>query len=213
MLKRRFTNEEKYGLTELEIRAGEKYLRKNKTRGAIAPSEGAKLYELFLLGYSFQRIHEEFPQYPTEQIIMTCALQGWAHDRDKLASTLFSRVQAKVIKSVVEQVDFLTQMLSVANAEHYNDMYKYIMDPINNPKPEMRIESIKEYKEVVETLNKIVVGVAPDQNAKKSPLFQSLAAKNHNEGNLESDKKEELGKDVTPAKLIEMAIKEESDNE
>jgi hypothetical protein len=173
-LKRNFNEDEKYGLTQEEIKMGEKYLRKHKTAGKIDDPKALKLFEMYLIGHSFYEIHQQFPQYPVEQIILTAALSKWATDRDNMMHTLRDRVQAKVVKSVIEQVDFLTTILSVNNAEHINKMRQYVMDPANNPKPDMRIESIKEYKEVVETLYKIVAGSTSGSKSKESALFNAL---------------------------------------
>lgn len=175
-LKRHFTDEEKYGLAQEEIRLGEKYLRKNKTAGKIPEKEALKLYELFLIGTSFNELAAQFPQYPVDRIILTAALTGWATDRDNMQYTVKDRVQAKVVKSVIEQVDFLTTLLSVSNAEHLEAMRKYIIDPINNTKPDLRIETIKEYKEVAETLCKIVAGSTPGSRSNTAPMFSALGS-------------------------------------
>lgn len=176
MLKKRLTDEERHGLSEEEIKLAEKYLRKHKTAGALKELEAAKLFEMFLLGESLTKLAQQFPQYPLGQIALTAALRGWAHDRDKMMHTLQDRVRAKVVKSVLEQVDFLTAMMSVANAEHLETMIKYCQDPINSPKPSLRIENIKEYKDVAETLYKIVSGATPSGKDKgKSPMFDALS--------------------------------------
>lgn len=177
-LKRYFTDEEKFGLTVEEIKRGEKYLRKHKTAGAISDSESMKLYEVYLVGCSFYEIHQQFPQYPVDQIILTAALKGWAHDREKMLGSLRDRVQSKVVKSVIEQTDFLTTMLSVANAEHMEEMRKFVLDPDNNPKPNVRIQSIKEYKDVVETLSKLVAGATGSRSQRTSAMFETLDPKN-----------------------------------
>lgn len=174
-LKRHFTDKEKFGLTQEEIKIGEKYLRKHKTAGAVSEAESYKLYEMYLVGCTFYEIHQQYPQYPVAQIVLTAALRGWPMDREKMMGSLRDRVQAKVVKSVIEQVDFLTSMLSVSNAEHIPAMKKYAADPENNPKPDLSIESIKEYKEVVDTLQKLVAG-ATSQNKKASAMFDTLKA-------------------------------------
>jgi len=173
-LKKRLTDEERYGLSEEEIKLAEKFLRKHKTAGALRELEAAKLFELFLLGESLPKIAQQFPQYQLGQITLTAALRGWTHDRDRMMHTLQDRVRAKVVKSVLEQVDFLTAMMSVANAEHLEAMMKYCQDPINNPKPSLRVTNIKEYKDVAETLYKIVAGATPGNKDKKSPMFDAL---------------------------------------
>lgn len=175
-LKRNFNDEEKIGLSHQEVEIGEKYLRKNKTAGAIDNIKALRLYEMYLIGSSFHEIEQQFPQYELGQIILTAALNRWGSDRDKMQGTLRDRVRAKVVKSVIDQVDFLTSMLGVASAQHLNQMRNYAMDPSNEPLPSLRIQSIKEYKEVTETLAKIVQGATPD--AKKnnmSPMFDALS--------------------------------------
>jgi hypothetical protein len=177
-LKRNFNDDEKIGLTQQEIDIGEKYLRQHKTAGAIAETESLGLFELFLIGQTFNEIHQQFPQYELGQIILTAALRKWGMDRNKMQTTLRDRVKAKVVKSVLEQVDFLTSMLSVATAEHVEQMREFILDPASNPAPNLRIKSIKEYKEVTETLAKIVQGATPSaKNNSTSPMFDALAPK------------------------------------
>lgn len=175
-LKKKLTDDEKHGLTEEEIKLATKWLRKYKTAGALKDLDAAKLYEMYLLGDSIAKIAQQFPQYPIGQIALTSALRGWARDRDKMLHTLQDRVRAKVVKSVLEQVDFLTTMMSVANAEHLDNMMKYIQDPISNPKPQLRISNIKEYKDVAETLYKIVAGATSTKPGQSSPMFSALTS-------------------------------------
>lgn len=172
--KRNLTDSERYGLSTEEVKIAERYLRKNTTAGTIPDTEALKLFEMYLIGSSFPELSQHFPQYPIDSIILTAALKGWAHDRDKAMLTMRDRIRAKVVKSVIDQVDFLTAMLSVTNAEHMNAMHKFMMDPTNNPKPTMRITSVKEYKDVIETLHKIVAGSTAGPNNKASPMFDAL---------------------------------------
>lgn len=155
-LKRRLNEHERFGLSQEEVNMAEKYLRKNKTAGAVTNLEALKLYELYMVGCTFTELHQQHPQYTLAQIILTAALKGWVRDREKMLCSLKDRVQAKVVKSVIEQVDFLTTMLSVVNTEHLEVMRKYLIDPVNNPAPDIRIQNIKEYKEVMETLQKLI---------------------------------------------------------
>ena len=173
-LKRHLNPDQKFGLTEQEIKVSEKYLRRHKTAGAISESESSKLYELLMIGYSFTDIHNQYPQYPMGQIILTAALSGWCKDRDKMMGTLRDRIQARAAKSIIEQVDFLTSMLSVANVQHLDAMRKYILDPVNNPLPKLLISDIKEYKEVAETLNKLISGTS--SGGKKSTMMDAVSA-------------------------------------
>jgi hypothetical protein len=202
-LKKNLTDEEKHGLTEEEIKFATKYLRQNKTKGALQDLDAAKLYELYLLGDSIPKIAQQFQQYPIGQIALTAALRGWAKDRDKMLHTLQDRVRAKVVKSVLEQVDFLTSMMGVANTEHLESMIRYIQDPANNPKPAMRINNIKEYKDVAETLYKIVAGATtPNKGKDKSPMFDALTSRPAQQV------EEEVEEDINITDVIELAATE-----
>lgn len=176
-LKRKFTEHEAYGLTQEERKLGERYLRKHKTAGKINEIESLKLFELFLIGSSFRELSQQFPQYEIGKIILTCALRGWMHDREKMMTSLKDRVRAKVIKSVLEQVDFLTTMLGVTNAEHLDAMRQYMLDPANNPPPDMRVKSIKEYHDIVITLQKIMSGSTP--GSKTPSILDTLSDSQH----------------------------------
>jgi len=201
-LKRRFNEHEAYGLTQEERKLGERYLRKNKTAGVIDEIQSLKLFELFLIGSSFRELSQQFPQYEIGKIVLTCALRGWQHDREKMMSSLKDRVRAKVIKSVLEQVDFLTALLGVSSAEHLDGMRRYMFDPENHPKPDMRAKSIKEYREVVETLQKIMSGTTP--GSKTPSILDTLSETRRTTESLESNKIKELGAaEIIQAELID----------
>jgi hypothetical protein len=184
-LKTKLTEEERYGLSEEEIKLATKYLRKNKTAGALPDLEAAKLYEMYLLGDSISKIAQQFTNYPVAQIALTASLRGWPKDRDKMQHTLQDRVRAKVVKSVLDQVDFLTTMMAVANTEHLEAMIRYCQDPINNPKPNLRITNIKEFKDISETLYKLVAGATTPKQGQKSPMFEALTGSHMKQEELE----------------------------
>lgn len=188
-LKTSLTDQEKYGLSEEEIKLATKWLRQHKTAGAISDLEAAKLFELYLLGEPIVKLAQNFPQYPLGQIAFTAAYKRWPSDRDRMMSTLKDRVQAKVVKSVLDQVDFLTSMMAVANAEHLTSMADYVRDPVNSPKPALRITSIKDYKDITDTLLKIVTGATTGNDKKNSsPMIAALSS--HNQKALPEPKEE-----------------------
>ena len=194
-VKTHFTTHEKSGLSDEEIKLAQRWMRKNRTYSALKGTEAAKLFELFLLGHTFSKIHQQFPQYDLGQIIMTAAIKNWVHDRDKMMHTLQDRVRAKVVSSVLEQVDFLTSMLAVTSTEHLDAMNKYVRDPVNNPKPSLRISSIKEYKDVADALYKVVAGAtatpARGSAPAKSPMFDALIPR-EDPKKLEEHKEEDI---------------------
>lgn len=192
-LKTKLTKDEEYGLSREEIKLATRWLRKHKTAGVIPELEAAKIFELYLLGEPLVKLAQIFPQYPLGQIAFTAAYKQWAKDRDRMLHTLKDRVQAKVIKSVMDQVDFLTTMMAVTNAEHLQEMQKYVMDPENNPKPVMRITNIKEYRDITDTLLKIVSGATGGGGGsnKPSPMMAALSSHTSQRQIGDAPKKEE----------------------
>ena len=91
-----------------------------------------------------------------------------------MMGTLKDRIQARVVKSVLEQVDFLSTLIAVTNAQHLDTMKAYLKDPKNTAVPEIAIKNIKDYKDVAESLNKLVSGVATTEPAKKGIVREAM---------------------------------------
>jgi len=157
-LKRHLNDDEKIGLSPEEIKLAEKWLRKHKTAGAIQDPEAMKIYDMLLLGSTVMEIHTSFPQWPIGQIALTIALRKWMKEREKIVSSVRDTATVRLAKSVVDSVNFLTSMLAVANTEHLLQMQQYVRDPENAPKPDLRIQTLKEYKEILDSLQKLVMG-------------------------------------------------------
>lgn len=152
MIKKRLTAEERYGLTSFHIYEAEKHLRQFKTAGAIEKQEATPLYELFLLGYSIEELNRRFPQYSIGKIALTAAINSWVKDKERVASSIYDRIKSRIVRSTVEQVEFLTDMVSVSTVENAEEMRRYLEDPTKTPPPKMRIKNLKEYQQVIEML-------------------------------------------------------------
>ena len=155
MLKKKLNATERYGLTHDQVKVAEIYLKHHKAQGILNDQEAIPLYEMFLLGYSFEEIHKNYAQFSLGRIVLTAALNSWVKDREKLAGSVMDRIKSRIIRSTVEQVEYLSNMLAVANAESKDEVSAYLADPKNTPAPTMRIKNFKEYKDVVETLAKV----------------------------------------------------------
>lgn len=179
MLKKRLNAEERYGLSFDQIKEAEKYLRQHKTAGAISKQEAIPVYELFLLGYSLEDLNRRFPQHPVGKLALTAALNNWCKDKEKLANSVYDRIKARIIRSTVEQVEFLTDMVSVSAVENTEEMRKYLNDPSKTPPPQMRIKNIKEYQQVIEMLAKVTdsVRALSNPNESSSPRLVSKSSK------------------------------------
>lgn len=164
MIKKRLNPEERYGLESHHIYEAEKYLRQFKTAGAMGKQEAMPIYELFLLGYSFEELSKRFPQHSVGKIALTAALNGWNRDKERVANSIYDRIKSKVIRSTVEQVEFLTDMVSVSSVENSEEMRKYLQDPTKAPPPKMRIKNLKEYQQVIEMLANVTESIKAMSN-------------------------------------------------
>jgi hypothetical protein len=165
-VKKRLKAEEKYGLTPEQIAEAERFIRKNKSIGAIAQQDAVPLYEMFVLGYAFQDLVRKFPQYELGRVIYTAAAGGWIKDRERLASSVYDRIRARVIRSTVEQVEFLTDMVAVSTAESSEEVRKYLANPNGQPPPQLRIKSFKDYQQVIEMLASVTESIRMMANPK-----------------------------------------------
>lgn len=179
--------EESYGLSFEEIKEAERYLRDHKTIGVMNKTEAMPMYELFLLGYPFNEIYQKFPQIPMGKLLLTAARDNWVKDRERLAVSVADRIKARIFRSTVEQVEFLTDMVSVATNESTEEMRKYIQDPKNNPVPNMRIKNIKEYQQVLEMITSVAESIKVMAEPQERKPIQVKATRQK----LVSDKTEE----------------------
>jgi hypothetical protein len=163
--------EEKKGLTYEEIKIAESAWLSHGASYALSKDEAFRLYELYLLGYSFTQILSRFPEYSLDKVILTAALHLWGADRVKIAGTLKNRIQSKVVKSVVEQVDFLTDMLSDASEQSRKEIAAYKADPDNNPKPKLAINSLNDYKTVLDMVHKLVSNPGRTLDSQANSVF------------------------------------------
>ena len=195
MKKKKLNNTQLYGLTTDQVKEAEKFLNKSPAEPLNA-QEAIPLYEMFVIGYSFEEIQKHYAQFPLGRIILTASINHWLKDRETLANSIYDRVKARLIKSTVEQVEFLTDLISVSATENSEEVRKYLADPVNNKKPEMRIESLKEYKQVVDMLTSITSSMKT--NVPQKPGENSIKK-------IPNKKVKELKEDEESALLAELA--------
>lgn len=159
MQKKTLTPKEKYGLSNDQVAEAERYLKKYKTTGILNKHDAMPMYELYILGYTLEDISRRFPSIPYGKLLLTAALSQWPKDREVVATSLYDRIRTRIIRSTVEQVEFLTDMISVSNVETSEEVRKYLSDPVNNPPPSFRIKTIKDYQQVIDMLAQVAESV------------------------------------------------------
>lgn len=158
-LKIHLNEEEKKGLNADQEKAARLYLRKHTTQKILSDTEAIPLYEMFMVGFSLEEIHRQYPQYEYGRICLTCAIKKWVHQRETAQMNIFDRIRARIVKSAVEEVEFLSNLITVNALEQKDAIRKYIADPSNNQPPDLRIKSLKDYQSVMDMLSKIVTSV------------------------------------------------------
>jgi hypothetical protein len=153
-LKKKLSSEEKLGLNNNEIKVIENYLRIHGNN-LLSDLEVSPALEAFLLGYSLEEVADRYPHLNKDKLLLTASSQLWHKKRQDLASSIYDRVRSKLVRSVVEQVDYMTDMLSVVSTEAKETMAAYLKDPQNNPPPINRIKSMKEYRDAIDSLTKL----------------------------------------------------------
>jgi hypothetical protein len=153
-LKKRLSIEEKEGLDQVQISRAESYLILHGNT-PLSDVEASPMFEAFLVGYSIEEVADRYSHVDKARLILTSALGKWQKKRQEVASSIYDRVRAKLIRSVVEQVDYMTDQLAVVSTEAKSATLAYLKDPVNNPLPPNRIKSIKEYRDAIEALTKL----------------------------------------------------------
>jgi len=164
---------EYYGLKDEYVELAEEFLNSSNSLDIIPDTQAIPLFEMFMLGYSFEEINKSYPEISLGKIILTAAIKEWTKSREEMADSLYQRVKSKLIKSTTQQVEFLTDLVSVSNIEVGQEIKNYIIDPVNNPLPSMRIKSLKEYEQVLNMISKLT-GIMKDM-ANQSPQTEEEA--------------------------------------
>lgn len=159
MSRKRLSSEEREGLDQKALKLADAYFHSNGD-SPFLDIEVTSALEAFLVGYSIHEVADRYPNLDRAKLFYTAAVQRWHHKRQEVASSIYDRVRAKLIRSVVEQVDFMTDMLSVASIESKETMAAYIKDPVNNQPPANRIRSLKDYKSAIDSLTQLTEHVA-----------------------------------------------------
>lgn len=157
--KKRLSADERYGLSDDEIAIAERYLKKHGLQAVMDKVSSTPMFEMFVLGYSYEDIFKAYPNVPKEKLILTSAINRWNKDKEMLANSVLDRIKARIVRSTIEQVDMLTSLISVYNVETTEEVKRYLLDPVNNPPPSNRINNIKDLQRVIEMLADVTSNV------------------------------------------------------
>lgn len=162
-LKQDFNEEERRGLTAEEIRLGETWLIDHRLNTRVPRADCMEMYELYLKGTTLKELASKFPQWKYEQIILAAVLDDWFSERESAMEVVRKAVTEKVTNSMIGQVNLLSSMVDIAGREWLDEMEKYLENPLINPKPSIRIASLKDLATVQEMMGKAISSIAPQK--------------------------------------------------
>jgi hypothetical protein len=139
-------------LTDREKVALEVYEQRGGAR--IAPATQAQFYSLFLRGKTCDEIADINKGFALGAIIKARVEGDWDRKLDEYRESLFKGVRERLQQIELESVGFLTDMLAAAHRQQGDKLKKYIQTGDESELGDMKISSIKNYKEVLELLIK-----------------------------------------------------------
>ncbi len=161
MIKSKWDEEERRGLTQEEIRISELWLVDHRLHTRVSKVDSLPMYELYLKGTTLKELSRKYPQFEYERIILAAVLDDWFSERESAMDVVKKAVTEKVVTSMVNQVNLLSSMVEIAGKEWQEEMDKYLENPQLNPKPSVRINNLKDLAQVQEMMGKAVTTSTP----------------------------------------------------
>lgn len=121
----------------------------------IAAAPASRLFKLFLEGYTCQEIAKTSKTWTEDEVLYARKYYNWDLQRFEYSNALNDRVKDKLIKSKLESIEFLTNILNMSHLEHKEKMLKYMATGNEEDKPETWIKGPGAYKQIVEILQKV----------------------------------------------------------
>ena len=144
------TKEQAPYFTDQELEAVNVHITQNGP--TISPSVAANFLSLYLEGRSLEQICREFPQWPRGAILLAAHTYGWQHHKEKYIEDLMMQLRDRLVKSKLDVVNHLMDVLAVSHKEFAREMATYLQNPKPENLPKNRIKSHREYKDVLSTL-------------------------------------------------------------
>lgn len=122
----------------------------------ISPSAATNFLALFLEGRSIEQIHRSHAQWSRAAIQHARFVYKWDLQKGEYLTDLTRQVAQRLLKSKVDSLSFLMDRLSIAHKEFANEMEVYLQNPVDDNLPKNRIQSMKDYRETVKTLQELM---------------------------------------------------------
>jgi hypothetical protein len=150
----------------------------NSGKHLLAADTAARFYELYLNGSDIKEIHRLNKAYPIEAIMIAKVKYKWDESRESYFMELQSKIRDKVVKTQLETVSFMTDMMSATYKLHGDKIKKFLQT--GNPedaKGALGIDTLHGLVKLSETLQKITgQGQSNSKSAPQSVVSISMQA-------------------------------------
>lgn len=144
-----------------------------KGGGIAAPSLEAQFFQLFLEGYTSAEIQRLNPQYPLGMILHAQVRYEWDRKKEEYAVQLQQRIMEKLMKTQLESVNFVSDLLAASHKRYGEKVKRYIQTGDEKLLDGIEIASLMSYGKAIDTLYKLT-GQDKDR-APKTPAGQAPA--------------------------------------
>ena len=126
-----------------------------KGGGVAAPSLEAQWFQLFLEGYTASEIQRLNPQYPLGMVLHAQVKYGWDARKDDYAVQLQQRVMEKLMRTQLEAVNFVSDLIAASHKRYGEKVKRYIQTGDEKLLDGVEIASLGSYRGAIETLHKL----------------------------------------------------------
>lgn len=128
---------------------------KGTDKPLIGPTLNSQLFQLYLNGKTTEEIRRLNPQLALGEIVAAKVEGRWDDRRDDHLDALLSETAKRVQQATLETVDFVCDLLAVANKEHGDKLRRYLQTGNANELGEFKIDNLPQLKATIEVLQKL----------------------------------------------------------
>lgn len=138
-----------------ELDRYEKTVLAQDPRRILAASTAASFFQLFLNGHTTKEIYQLNKSFPWGMIIHARIKYEWDRERDEYVKDLFKRVKEKLVKTQVEGVHFLTDLIAATHKQAGDRLKKFIQTGDETLVKDINLSSIHNYARAIYLLSKM----------------------------------------------------------
>lgn len=131
-----------------------KYFQRSRQQ-ALSADTSAKLFRLFLSGKTTHEIHRLNQSFSLGQIVHARIKGEWDRRYREHMDELLDNTQKRVMQVTLESINFVSDLITAANAMHGDAVKKYLQTRNPADLGELQIKTLAGYKLAIELLQKL----------------------------------------------------------